>query len=223
MLDAYPDTFTFVQTHLDAYTIPWGSTRAGFYGIAYTPTTWFDGVIERVSPYSFAIYQSFYNTRRAVPTDVTIELSGELVGWRNIRMRADVCVEAGGVAKTMRVHMVQVLDNWPIPPTYSRNGLKQAADYQDVFVSPGQCQEVENVFAFDSDSWSNRDDIQIIAWAQETDASGPAEVHQAAFKRWPLAAVKGDFDDDTRVNLDDYPDFADCLAGPGTAPSPTLP
>ncbi|MCP4589582.1 MAG: right-handed parallel beta-helix repeat-containing protein, partial [bacterium] len=47
--------------------------------------------------------------------------------------------------------------------------------------------------------------------------------HQAAFKRWPLAAVKGDFDDDTRVNLDDYPDFADCLAGPGTAPSPTLP
>ena len=36
-------------------------------------------------------------------------------------------------------------------------------------------------------------------------------------------AVPGDFDNDGDVDLDDYAVLADCLAGPGASPNPSLP
>ncbi len=218
MLDAYPDTFTFVQIHLDGYAISWGYTRADFYDIMYTPTSWCDGLSSHVG--SGTALQTLYNNRVGVPTDVTIQLSGDPAGGTSFEITAEVCLEAGGVAKTARVHIVHVLDNWPVPPSYSRNGLMQAPSSADVSLSPGECQEVVRTFTFGSESWSHQEDIKIIAWAQDKLDPGPAEVYQAANMGWPFppSGMPGDLDDDEDVDLDDYYAFVDCFTGPGGGP-----
>jgi len=90
----------------------------------------------------------------------------------------------------MRIYMVQVLDYWPIPPTYSRNGFKQAAATEDISLEPGRCANVIRTLTFDDDSWGQQANIKIIAWAQEPQSSGlpidRAEVFQAAQMRWPF-------------------------------------
>ena len=219
MLDNYPETFTLVQIHLDGYAIPWGYSRANFYPIQYTPTTWFDGLLSHVGSSNLI---NLYNIRAGVPTDVTIELFGDPAGGTIYDITAKVCLEAGGTAKTARVHIVQVLDKWPIPPSYSRNGLKIAANSVDVALTPGGCQEVVKTFTFDSGSWSNKENIKIIAWAQEKLDSSPAEVYQAANMGWPFlpSGLAGDFDDDDDVDLDDYYAFVDCFTGPDGGPIP---
>ena len=199
MLDTYPDTFTMVQIHLsDGFTYPWGTARQSFYGIQYIPTTVFGGVTRDIGNLGFNGYQNRYNQRRAVPTDVTIELSGEQVSGRTYRFSAEVCIEPDGEAKTMRIYMVQVLDYWPAVGGYHRNGFKQAAAAQDIALSPGECQVVQHEFTFDDDSWNNRDNITIVAWAQVPNNSWPAEVYQAAIMDWPFTQPEcvGDLDGD---------------------------
>ena len=219
MLNTYPDTFTFVQIHLDAYGIPWGYSRMGFYNIEYTPTAWFDGMYGVVGD-PYPAYQDRYNTRIAVPTDVTIGLAGEPISGSTFAIVATVCVEAGGVAKDMRIQLVQVLDNWPSYPSYSRNGLKQAAASEDISLAAGECTDILRTFTFDGESWANQEDIKIIAWAQKQYGSGPAEVNQAANMPWPFPppGLRGDFDDDGDVDADDRDQFIACFTGPDGGP-----
>ncbi len=158
--------------------------------------------------------------RLAVATDVTIVLSAVHVSGSTYEITATVCVESEGIGKTMRIYIAQVLDHWPPSPTYHRNGLKQIAGTADVTVAPGNCQDVVRTFTFDSDSWTAKPDIRIVAWAQEPLSTFPAEVYQAA---WILVPVFGDIDDDRDVDLEDYAGFADCMSDPGEAPSPTPP
>lgn len=188
MVDTYPETFAFVQFHGgDGYGVPWGNDRFNFYGVQYTPTMWYDGLIERVGAQPYATYQSLFLTRRAIPTDVTIEVAGAQVSGPTYRIQATVCLEAGGTAKTLRLYIVQVLNHWPASPTYSRNGFKQAAATEDITLSPGQCQVVSREITFDEqDSWPNQENIRIIVWAQAPLSSGPAEVYQAAIMPWPF-------------------------------------
>ena len=192
-MDAYPETFAFVQIHYaDSYVTTWGEARADFYELDTCPTSWFDGVLEREDAWTYAVYRADYLERRDVPTDVTIELSSLLVGPQTYEITANVCIEAGGTPKIMRIYMVQVLDHWPATPSYSRNGFKQAADEHGsepaILVGSGTCQEITRTFTFDTESWLQQDDIKIIAWAQQPGPSGPAEVFQAAIMTWPFAA-----------------------------------
>ncbi|MFH0983682.1 MAG: hypothetical protein V2A79_19380 [Planctomycetota bacterium] len=191
MLDNYPGTFTLLQIHVgDAYATTWGNSRYSFYSVPGTPTAWFDGVESVVGAGStsaaYAAYLAKYNLRRAVPTDVTIQLTGSPAGVQTYQITANVCIEAGGTGKTLRVHIAQALDNWPIPPDYSRYGFKQAASYQDITLGAGQCQQVVRTFTFDSESWSHQSDMKIVAWAQLPSGSGPANVYQAATMHWPF-------------------------------------
>ncbi|UCG16610.1 MAG: hypothetical protein JSV19_00965 [Phycisphaerales bacterium] len=194
-MDTYPDTFAFVQIHHgDAYATAWGNARANFYtDFAAYPTSYFDGTIRREGPYPYTTYRNDYLTRRDVPTDVTIGLAGNSLGGQTYRVQAQVCLEPEGVAKTMRIYMVQVLDYWPIPPDYSRNGFKQAASTQDISLSAGDCETITREFTFDTTSWANQEDIKIIAWAQEPQVSSPpsnrAEVFQAAIMTWPFPTL----------------------------------
>ena len=151
MLTVYPDTFVLVQIHTGgtAY-ILWGGQRAVFYGLEGTPTAWINGIYERIGGGTvsglFSAYRTYYNNAMAQSTDVTIDLAAEPVGGTSYLVQANVCIEAGGVGKTMRVHMVQVQDNYPNPPTYSRYGLRQSAFTHSgapvISLSAGECQQI---------------------------------------------------------------------------------
>jgi hypothetical protein len=65
------------------------------------------------------------------------------------------------------------------------------AAYQNITLAPGGCQTVSRTFTFDATSWADQENIKIIAWAQEPDASWPAEVHQAAVMTWPFIVEPG--------------------------------
>ena len=209
-MDAYPDSFAFVQFHVfDEYATPWGDDRWVFDGGEYTPTAVFGGVDPVVGAVSdvdqqYTIYRAnHFLQQRAVPTDVTVDLSAEHVGGQTYRVTAVVGMEAGEIAKTLRVYMVQVLDHWPATPSYHRNTFKQAAPSQDITLAPGSSQAVERPFTFDADSWASQEDIKIVAWAQAPAASAPAEVYQAATRLWPLISLPGDADADSILDVTD--------------------
>ncbi len=190
MLVNFPDSFTMVQIQPGAW-----PARSAFYNVLYTPTVWFDGTIEEVgatSPWQtmYSRYLADYNTRRAVPTDVTISLRAVQTAAQTYQVTAHLCIENGGAGKTMRIYIVQVLDYWPSTATYHRNGFKQAATTADITLAAGGCADVARSFTFDATSWANQEDIRIIAWAQEPQNSAstadPAEVYQAAVLSWPF-------------------------------------
>jgi hypothetical protein len=197
MLDNYngatpPGTFTLLQIHLgDGYASTWGNGRDTFYAVSGTPDAWFDGALEASGAYTnvdsqYNWYLQQYNQRRAVSTDVTIALSGVQTSGQTFQFTANVCVEPSGTGKTLRVHLVQVLDVWPTAVSYSRNGVKQGATYADITLNPGQCEQVVRSLTFDAESWSHQSDIKVIAFAQAPTAAGPANVYQAAEAAWPF-------------------------------------
>ena len=192
MLDTYPDTFTVVQIHQsDVYNVPWGDARSNFYtDFDAFPTSYQDGILRRRGAYGASTYLNDYLSRQAVPTDVTIDILAANQGGTTYDFTARVCIESGGTAKTMRINMVETLDAWPTTSSGYRHGLRQGANYQDVTLNPGDCAQVTNTFTFDSTSWSHPDDIYIVAWAQEPQATSPptdrAEVYQAATSQYPF-------------------------------------
>jgi hypothetical protein len=204
-LDDYSDTFALVQYHVsDDYTYPWGWTRWYYYNPVYIPSTVHGGVLLRVGNQGYTGYRSLYDQRRAVPTDVTIELSGEHLTGQTYRVSAEVAIEPGdGEPRTMRIYMVQVLDYWPAYGGYHRNGFKQEATTEDVTLSPGESEVVERDFTFDADSWNDQENITIVAWAQQT---GPypsnSEVYQAGIMNWPFECI-GDLNGDGKTNQQD--------------------
>ncbi|UCF34380.1 MAG: hypothetical protein JSV78_03575, partial [Phycisphaerales bacterium] len=201
LLNTYPDTLALVQIHIsDSYQTSWGNSRAGFYGVSGTPTSWMDGIISLVGSYGttsadYNWYRGNYLSRVAVTTDITIELGGNQISGPTYQVTATICMEGGGSARNMRIHMVQVLDHWPPSPTYHRNGFKQAASYETIYLTPGNCEQVTKTFTFDSTSWANQDDIKIIAWAQNTLSSAPSEAYQSAIMTWPFPPAQAVNDD----------------------------
>ncbi len=223
LIDDYPDTFAAVQIHWDdAFEIPWGDNRAEvFYDLLGTPTAWFDGVSESEGTYEdneqqYNLYRSLYLARRSVPTDFTLDLGGAQVSGERYAVTALIKNE-GPTTRTVKLQIVQVLDYYPIPPSYSRNCLMQAATGQVYELGPGESECAEVEFEFQP-SW-NHDNIKIIAWVQEPGSGAPAEVHQAAQMTWPFAPlIQQDFNNDGEVDLLDYGHFSGCMTGPG-APS----
>lgn len=186
-MNAYPDTFAFVQIHVgDAYGTSWGNTRFNFYQATGYPTSVFDGVLKRIGAQSYSTYLADYNNRRAVATDFTIELSGVQTGTQMFDITARVCREGTGSSQTVRVYIVHVLDYWPRTPTYHRNGFRQAAPTRDISVAGGQCVDVVQNFYYDSTSWNNQAEMKMIAWVQEPRSPWPAEIHQGGILNWPF-------------------------------------
>lgn len=185
LITNYPD-FVVVEYHCyDAYATTWGDARALFYDVEGTGYPWFayDGLFDA---WPIGTYESNLVQRLAVPTDVTLALSGVELAADTWEFTAEVCVEAGGVGKNMRIYMVQALDKYPTSPTYSRNTFQQAAATEDVTVAAGACVDVVRTFTFDATSMANPEDIAVMAWAQQPLPGIPAEVHQAAQIKWPF-------------------------------------
>ena len=220
MLQAYPDSFVALRIHVsDEYATSWGHARADFFDVGGKPNAWFDGVLEcdgvyHDAEFQFAWYEDQHIERQEVPTDVTIAVGGEQVDESLYNVFAQVCVEPGGEPRDMRVHIAQVLDYWPVYGMAHRNGFKQAASHQDIALLPGQCETIERELTFDDESWDNRENIKLVAWAQEIADLGPAEVYQATWRAWPFS-IAGDHDGNGLVDIADYTVLHACLAGPG--------
>ncbi len=183
LVDQNPERFAAVTYHVfDDFTVPWGQDRFDdFYSIATTPTLMFDGWLScPIGDYGACLDQNL-----PMATDVTIDLIGTEVSGSTWDIGANVCVETGGSNKNLRIYIAATL-NHPDLPSYSRNVLMQEAVTEDISVSAGNCRTVTQTIAFDSVSWSNQNEITIIAWAQEPTDTGPADVHQAAIMGWPF-------------------------------------
>ncbi|MCK4871282.1 MAG: thioredoxin family protein [Phycisphaerales bacterium] len=199
----YPDDMIILDVHRsDEYETLYGDDRAIFYGVFPLPDVRIDGVIAQVGgndddQVNYDNLLGALNTRMPVPTDVTIELSVAEVSGQTYRLTAEVGVEAGGSAKTVRVHMVQALDDFP-EATDNRytNTLRVGHEMGDYALTPGSTQIVEQEFDLTAD-WGDKDDIRFIVWAQESASSGPAEVYNSAIWSWPTCIGDLDGDGDT--------------------------
>jgi hypothetical protein len=187
IMDANPDRFIFVQTHAsDSFATTWGNQRMTFYNVPGFPTTWMDGTVGRVGQYPNTTYINDFNARRNVSTDVTMHLTSDHVSGATFNVAVDVGVEASGTARSMRVHILQVLDHSPVGAHY-RNCFVQNAPIQTITVQPGQTTTLNATFTLTGTSWmplTNRDEVKIIAFAQASNATGPAAVYQCGQLRW---------------------------------------
>jgi len=188
LIDDYQD-FVVIEYHVNdpPYATPWGDARAvDFYDIfsGFLPWFGFDGLFN--AGYDWLNYEPQLQQRLTVTTDVTLTISGVEVAADTYDITAEVCVEVGGVGKTMRLYIAQLLDNYPPTELYYRNSFMQAAPTEDVILAAGQCAQVVRTFTFGADSMAQIEDVKIVAWAQEPLDFYPAEVHQAIESPWPF-------------------------------------
>lgn len=213
LIDNFPDQIVSVQEHVsDSYTIPWGETRASFYGVTGIPTTVFDGVTQQIgagtTQQTYNIYLNMFNARRNMPTDVVIELGGEEVGTDTYRITARVSVEPTGQTRTMRLHVLQLLDYYPSGIRH-RECLIQDGINTNLTLNPGETATFTYDFALSGPSANpNRaDDLSIIAFAREQGSPWPREVFNAESMHWPFTPIgggtPGDLDGDGDVDLSD--------------------
>jgi hypothetical protein len=188
-MNAATGDFAVVEYHVfDDTATSWGNARLNFYGSLYNGVPFFvyNG---KYDAWPISNYDDALLAELDIPTDVTIHMFGVPgIGVDEYDFVAEVCIEPGGIGKTMVFQMVQVLDKFPTHHTYSRNGFRQAASEETLTIAAGACQTVNRSFTFDSTSMATPEDILVIAWAQANGTSGPADVHQAAISHWPFAA-----------------------------------
>jgi hypothetical protein len=204
------------------YQIPWGQARTfDFYKLTGYPTAWFDGVTSRLGDASaYSAYLSRVNSRLAVPTDVVVGVSATRTGNRTYDVTASVSLEPAGIAKTVRVSLVEALDYYGVyddDSTVPRNTLKYVLEGGfDVALTPGQTQRITRSITFDDASWTQFEDVRLVAWAQAPASTGPAEVYNAS--QFSLAdTMLGDFDRNGVVNGADLGTWKNAFAKNGSA------
>jgi hypothetical protein len=233
MINNHPADFTFVQIHgsSDIHRIPWGQSREGYYAVAGYPTAWFDGKLKAEGAYTndtqqYNWYNSLYNQRKAVATDVTVSVGGVLVSGQTYAVTVRVALDPNGVAKTVRVMAIHALDHYPYSTDNRyRNCLRLPTPpaYVNVPLVPGQVVDALTWnCTFDATSWAQQSDIRIIAWAQKQATNGSGglgELWNAKMMSWPFSALPplfalGDLNCDGAVNFDDIDPFVLALADP---------
>ncbi|UCD74924.1 MAG: hypothetical protein JSV91_14195 [Phycisphaerales bacterium] len=173
----------------DDWVTDWGNDRWVYYDGYYIPRVQVDGLIGLVGSGegSYANMEALMYDRLAEPTDVTIELFGEEVGDQTYRIIAMIGLEEGGTAKTVRVHLINTL--WDYPDSTDgryNNGVKEGIEIGDINLTPGETVTVDHAFTFDDESWTAQEDIRIAAYVHDPLPAAPAEVYQAEMMAWPF-------------------------------------
>jgi hypothetical protein len=228
MIDDYEGngrgTLAVVQYHLwDQYEEPWGASRGQtFYGAIFNGTPFFayDGLFDA---WPIGTYVSKFLNQQAVPTPVTISVGVEedetSADTYNVTVRT--CLEPTATPLNLRIYTVVAEDAYPSSPSYSRNTFRTAMPTRNVNLEPGGCIAETQEVTVASVGLTARY-LKFIAWAQEPNASWPADVYQAGMGVFPWKALPetGDFDNDGDVDLNDYAAFAECASGPNPASPP---
>ncbi|MDY7107954.1 MAG: hypothetical protein SYC29_04890 [Planctomycetota bacterium] len=209
----YPDSLVALQPHVgDNWANTWTWARWNFYDGYYVPRVQVDGLVGLVGSGegSYSNMKNHMLDRLAIPTNVTIELYGDLVENQTYLITAVLYLEEGAAREQVRVHLIDCLFDWPYN-TDGRynNGVKQGFDLGYQTLNPGEETVIQQEVTFDGESWQSQDDIRIGFYAHEPLGSGPAEVYQAEMIAWPFPSYDmcpGDIDDDGVV------DTADLLA-----------
>ena len=224
LLDENPADLALVQIHYgDLFATAWGDARAIYHGVSVVPTTVFDGTGTLSGGVGYAALAQAFGVHNSVDSELEIHFEVQQVGAADWQFNALLCLDPNAVGRDVEVHMVQVLDYWPPSPAYHRNGLKQAAMSETVFLPPGGCNIMSRVFSFDAESMATPDAIKVICWAEEVDGSG--QVVQAAQSVFPFVPDCIPVGDDcwstacgaTFAEFDEYPIPADFF-GPGSDP-----
>lgn len=205
-----PDDFIAIQLHHDDdWATSWTENRWRFYGSPGLPDTWFDGLVQRHGAYlddmqMYNWYLGAINARRAVPTDVTIDLKVVRTAEQTFNVVATVGIESGGVGKTMKYHVVQVLDWYPPPnpDRRHRNCVVQHQALNDFPLAAGESTDIAKSFTLSGDSWADKGNVKFVAWVRQTGSSAPKEIYQAAHIAWPFYR-DGDVDRDGDIDLSD--------------------
>ena len=83
------------------------SGRIQYYGVNATPTVWVDGVVEPNWVYSYANHNAAYNTRKGVPTSVTLSHTGSYdSGTAMVDLTVTASTDASLPAGDYRLHAV---------------------------------------------------------------------------------------------------------------------
>jgi hypothetical protein len=209
-MEDYPDSLVALQPHVgDNWATTWTWARWNFYNGYYVPRVQVDGLVVFIGSGegTYANMESAMLDRLPIPTDVTIELYGDPVEDQTYLITAVLNLEEGAARKTVHVHLVDCIFNWPYN-TDGRynNGVKQGFDLGNFTLNPGEETVIQQEVTFDDESWGLQDDIRIALFAQEPLNQGPAEIYQSEMIAWPLPpfdACPGDIDDDGTVGAAD--------------------
>ena len=135
MIDDYPDSLAFITIHDgDSYEVPWGTTRDAFYGALWTPFSCHDGLEDG---WPINEYEAKFLARRAIPTDVTIDMMVFGSG-ANFDVSATVCIEPTGAGKDLKIWMAQVVDHYG-PVNFDRNMVQDGSAGQEITLAAGEC------------------------------------------------------------------------------------
>lgn len=214
MEDGHPETVVALQMHtLGVPVTAYGNSRIAAYNVTGVPTVWYDGFIETgiVSISSdaenIAHFESVLTTALQEPCDVIIEILAMALGGQSYRFFALITTEPGGMARTVNVNAVDVLDHYPDPGlTSDRHCVRQGQVQTGVALTPGETVMLSFDFTFDADSWNQQDDIEVVVFVQDAFSGGQGQVHQAEVTHWPFELAED-------CNANDVPDFLDIADG----------
>lgn len=214
-MTTYPDDFIGIQLHLgDSYQTSWTQQRGNFYAVTGYPDTWFDGISEAPGAYTndtqmYNWYSGFYATRHSTPTDTTIDLSVVRTDEQEFAVTCTIGIDAAGVGKDLKAHIVQVLDYYPsYGDNRYRNCTVQHLGSSNFTLAAGEKFSFTQTFTItDSTSppfpcWTNRTNVKFIAFVRDQGSTGPREIHNSTQVQWPFY-VDGDVDRDGDVDLSD--------------------
>src|SRR5262249_12820907 len=153
--------------------------------------------------------KSNYDTRRKVATDVTVDMfaTQDQTDRHKWTVTARVGVEEAGTSKDIRVHMLQLQDNYPSAeenPINCVTASKNSAG-EDIHVDAGTTVDVTWDVTVDGKLWDKKSDrvnVKFCCFAQTKKSSFPAEMYNARVLNYPFWAT-GDMNCDNAVNFDD--------------------
>jgi thiol-disulfide isomerase/thioredoxin len=200
LLTDYPDSLSAIQIHSSSSNMPfystWNGSRYGFYGVTGIPHVRIDGVMQQAGAYptddqNYNNILNMINTRLAVATDLNIDIEAVPVndtGTYDVDVK--LLVEAGGSAKTVRLHLVDCVYGYPTSPGDGRyhNCVSQGFALGDYALTPGVETVVSQQITFRTQIWPGmQDNIRLVAFAQTPNSSPPAEIFNSTTVAFPFA------------------------------------
>ena len=212
MLNELPNTFVSVQYHTSGSgNFAWANTRWHYYyqsgdGV---PLTWFDAAVKRLGAQptdeqQYTWYMSAYNTRHAVATDVSLALTAVQTSTNTYQLGVTVSQDAGGVAKTVIVHVLQLLDKYPSSTDLRYRNCGRQHLEQLVSLTPGTSQTFNVSFTLAATAVANLQNVKFLAFAQ-IPSTTRQPIWNATYIGYPFPqpSVMGDVDGDLDVDLAD--------------------